>query len=127
MGISVAELSATAIVQDTVATNALETDVRSGPTTLYGIYVDNTANTGLVYLKFFDAVNPTLGTDAPDMVLEIEGSTGGTSAVGDVFIPLNGGTGMAFANGLSFACVTGAAHTDTTAPSATVLVSLVTS
>ena len=126
MGVSIAELTTTAIVQDAVATNVIETDVRSGVTTLYGVYVDNTANTGLVYLKFWDAIGPVIGTTVTDMVLEIEGSTGGTNA-GDVFIPINGGTGMVFANGLSFAVTTAPVHTDTGAPGSTVLVSLVTS
>ena len=126
MAVSIAELTSTTIVSDTDADETSENDVRGGATTLYGIYADNTANTGLVYLKFYDNVNPTVGTTDPDMILEIEGSSGGVNG-GDVFIPINGGTGMAFANGLSFACVTTGGTAGTTEPTSAVKVALVVS
>ena len=67
------ELSDTLVV-DYDANSTGEEDVASGATTLYQVRVDNTANTGTVYLKIADATSVTVGTTHPDITFAARGS-----------------------------------------------------
>lgn len=96
-----------------------ENDVMSGPCRLTHIRVKN-GDAAILYLKLFDNVNPTLGTTAPDFVFMIPSS--GTQASFD--IPVNGGAGIKFNNGLSYAIVTTGGTGGTAGPTAATLLVL---
>lgn len=125
MAFSVSELTTTAIVLIPDADETAEKDVRAGGVTAYGMYVDNSANAAASYVKLYDNADPTVGTDAPEYIFEIEGS-GGLNG-GKVFIPFNGGTGLVFGTALSVACVTAGGTSGVTGPTSTVPMHLVTS
>ena len=127
MAIALSELTNTTLANNTDAVATAETDVRAGPTTLIAVYVTNIVAATVVYLKFYDNADPTIGTTEPDEVYEIEGSAGGNA--GHTRILVNGLTGLAFANALSYAVVTDGGGTAGTTPpggSDNVLVDLVT-
>lgn len=131
MAISILELTNTVIIRNTDANGTVEKDVRAGAMTLYGMYVDNTpTDAAPAYIKFWDHANPTIGTTPPDYVFEIEGNgSGDTKAVnaGDVYMVFNGGTGIPFSVGMSYAVVTTGGTAGTTNPATTVKVDMETS
>jgi hypothetical protein len=68
--------------------------------TVYALSVDNTGNAAEAqYLALYNAVNPTLGTTAPDCLFLIPAAT-------QVFLYLNMPNGIPFPTGLSIACAT---------------------
>ena len=105
------------IVQDTGATNSAVDNTTGGSGTLYMVEVDNSANSNVVYFKLADSTDATAGTTAADIVLRVPASTKMSFA-----FP----TGVAFANGFSHWCVTGAAESNTTSPGSAVVVRYVT-
>lgn len=128
MSIAILELTNTVIIRNTDANGTVEKDVRAGPTTLYGMYVDNTGtDSAPAYIKFWDHANPTIGTTPPDFVFEIEGSGSGDANDvngGNVFMVLNGGSGISFTTGMSYAVVTAGGTAGVTDPVTTVKVDL---
>ena len=120
MSVSVAQLPTYRIVKDTDADGTVERDVCAGPCRLTHIHVTN-PNAGAVYLKLFDKVDPTVGTDAPDEIVECVGS-GTEGGVTDV--PVHPPKGLLFSTALSFACVTAGGTAGTTSPTSNVTVVL---
>ena len=106
------------IVQDTVATNSAVANTTGASGTLYMIEVDNTANSGAVYFKLVDATTATAGTTAASMVFMCP-----ASSKRSIVFP----QGVAFSNGFTHWCVTGAAEASTAAPGSSVVVRYVTS
>lgn len=94
------DLKAT-VVKDADADSTVEKDVMSGPCRVTHIKAVHTG-AAVVYLKLFDDLDPTLGTTAPDFDFKIPASGNGAIEFG---IPINGGAGIPFDNGLSFACI----------------------
>ena len=107
---------AAALVIDTDSDGTGENDVRSGASTVYMIDIDNAANAAVTYSKFYNALAPTIGTTAPDLILPTAASTRAVVA-----FP----SGFAFGTALSFASVTAAGTAGTTNPTSNVTVRIV--
>ena len=73
-------------------TNTMVTDITGGPGTLYSVDVD--AGAGNLYLKFYDATAPVLGTTVPLMGFLIPSGTNFTLSLPE---------GIPFANSTSYA------------------------
>ena len=93
--------------------------VGSGAETLYSVEVDNRNNTAVTYLKLYDDAAPSVGTDAPEVILRVPAST-------RMVHHLNGGVGLVFGTALSMVCVTGGGTAGATAPTNDVRVDLIT-
>lgn len=83
-----------AFVVDPAGDTTLEVNVRGGISTLHQAFVDNSGLASIVYLKFWDHVDPVNGTTDPDFVFLVPASTRVTFGFG----PL----GQNFTQGLSF-------------------------
>ena len=59
------------IVTDTALGAAPDTNVRNGATTVFTVEIDNTLNSGAVWVLFYDNAAPTVGTTSPDYVLRV--------------------------------------------------------
>lgn len=103
----------------TVDTNVGTTvqDAASVSSKIHGVWVDNTANSGGVYVKMFNVASGsvTLGTTAPDNIFYVPGSTA---------MQFSFAVGSVFGTALSYACVTTGGTGGTTAPSSAVKVDL---
>jgi|TARA_R110000824_G_scaffold211098_1_gene397092 hypothetical protein len=94
------------VVQDTDA-GAVSVDNATGASgILYAVEITNPNGGGAVYFKLADATSATVGTDPADIVLVCPAS----QTRNYVFL-----AGIAFSNGFSHWCVTGAAESNTTA------------
>lgn len=104
------------IVEDTSSDNTPETADLSGGT-LYQVFIDNTANSAVSYVKLYEAVKTsvTVGTTAPSFIFPCPAST-----TKQFDFP----TGIAYVTALSFASVTAAGTGGTTSPSSAVVVRL---
>jgi hypothetical protein len=111
----------TRLFTDIVADASPEQDLLAGTGTLYGFEADNSQNTVAVYLKFYDALTVTVGTDAPTWVMMLPAGEVRKGVFG------SRGTGRAFATGVSLCCVTTGGTGGVTAPINPVKVSLATS
>lgn len=91
-----------------------ELDVMAGPCRVTHIRVGNVdSSTALAYLKLYDDPNPTVGTSIPDYVFELPAGK---------IVDLSLGSGIPFANGLSFACVTTGGTAGLASPGASAVV-----
>tara|TARA_R110000824_G_scaffold247414_6_gene436493 strand:+ start:529 stop:897 length:369 start_codon:yes stop_codon:yes gene_type:complete len=77
---------------DTALTNTMVTDITGGAGTLYSVDVD--AGAGNLFLKFYDATAPVLGTTVPLMGFLIPSGTNFTLSLPE---------GIPFANSISYA------------------------
>lgn len=132
MAVSVMDMGDTAIVYDADADEVPENDVRGGPCTVYGAYIDNSVtDASPMFLKLYDDIAPTVGTTDPDEVIPVEGNGTGDAKTlndGDALILLNGSMGVPFTVGLSFAVTDAGGTAGAGGPGAdTVKVTLVTS
>lgn len=118
--ITIAEVDGLVLVKDADANATAEKNVLAGPCRLKHIHVTN-PNAAVAYLKLYDSVNPTVGTDAPEEIYECAGS--GTEG-GVTDLPVNGGAGILFETGLSYAAVTTGGTAGTTGPTSDVTVVL---
>lgn len=98
--------------------------ISNGATTLYGVYIDNSANTGTAYVKLYNDSTANVGVDSPDVILFVPGTTTGAvtgeGAYDDgrywhVFVP-----GVRFATNIGGGAVTTAAVGGVTDPTSTV-------
>lgn len=104
------------VVRDPNLGGTSDSNVGPGAATVYLVNVDNTGNAAQkVYLKLYNATAPTIGTTAPDKVIPIPGGT-----VQKVAFP----EGIAFATGLSMACVTAGGTGGVTSPTNPVIVAI---
>ena len=92
-------------------------NIAGGSYSLYSAFIHN-ADSNPVWLKLYDAVDPTYGTTAPSHIFRIEATSR------EVF---TWPTGLAFSNGLSYAVVTTNSTGGTTHPSSAAALRLVTS
>lgn len=86
------------ITVETTVTKTAQEDVRLGPTTLMHLQADNTVTASTKsYLKLFDSLDVTPGTDKPDLILPVP-AVGTNPATGlmEMF------TNLAFDLGLSY-------------------------
>ena len=105
------------VVSDSDADENGKDNVTGAASTVHLVQIDNTSNSGTrVFFKMYDAANPTIGTDAPDYILPVQGGAKRTFVSPDGFV---------FSTAVSYACVTGAAKSDTTAPSSAVSIVLI--
>jgi hypothetical protein len=109
---------ASKLVQDTAATNSAVDNSTGTSGTLYMVEIDNTGLAAIVYFKLADASSATAGTTAATIVLKCPASVKRSYVFPE---------GIAFSTGFSHWCVTGAAQTNTGAPSSTPTVRYVTS
>ena len=88
-------------------------DATSG--VLHALVLDNTANAAITYVKLWDAASAgvTVGTTAPDWVFKVPASAKRTIVFHD---------GVAYANALVIAAVTGAGTAGVTPPTSAVVV-----
>jgi len=105
------------VVEDASANSTIQYDVTGGgASTLFSVYIDNTNNTGWVYLKFYDATSGvTVGTTANEMQF---------ACPNGVSRQFNMPAGIAFATGMSYAMTTEAGTAGTTSPSSAVPIRL---
>ena len=89
---------------DASADHTPENDIRSGPTKLYSMTIDQTSATDPVYVKFWDSLKPDVSSDEPVMVIAVK--AGKKRA-----FPMVPGTGLSFAVGLSYIVTLTAANT----------------
>ena len=102
--------------QDTVNANAAIV-VKNSAGTMYLIYVDNTANAAVSYLKLYDTSGAVVvGTTVPDWVFKITAL---------IVQPIVFAPGEAFANGLQASTVTTGGTAGNTSPSSSVIVRIV--
>ena len=106
------------IVQDTGATNSAVDNTTGGSGTLYMVEIDNSGYSTAVYFKLADVADATAGTTAATMVLYCPASSKRSYVFPE---------GIAFSNGFSHWCVTGAAEASTAAPATPPTVRYVTS
>ena len=105
------------VVRDTDADSTSEADMNTGAATLYLVSIDNSANASQKnYFKLYDAVAPTIGTTAPDMIIPCPGGSTVTLAILE---------GLSFATGISAACVTTGGTGGITNPTSDVITVLV--
>ena len=90
--------------------------------TLFGLTIDNTANTAATYVKvYFTNAAVTLGTTDPDFVLRVPASKRRDFVLGDgIGIPATGVS-------MNFAAVTAGGTAGTTAPTNSVVADIFTS
>jgi len=105
------------ITIDTDCGNTVIADIGSGAVTVYSIHLNNAANGAKSYIKAFDSLSPTLGTDHPELIIKAY-----DNQVLDVVFP----SGLFFATGFSFACVASAGTAGTTSPTSDVIIRIVT-
>ena len=103
--------------KETSAT-ATKSVIATSSITLFGVEIDNTANSAASYLKGYDNVtgSVTVGTNNPDLILPAAASTKITYMFDQ---------GVAFGTGLVLACVTGAGTAGTSSPASAVIIKLV--
>jgi len=106
------------IVQDTAASNDAVDNTTGASGTLYMVEIDNSSYGTVVYFKLADATSATVGTTAASMVFKCTASVKRSYVFPE---------GIAFSNGFSHWCTTGAAEDNTTAPSTPPTVRYVTS
>jgi hypothetical protein len=94
-----------------VATGQL---VKNAAGSLYGWHLANT-NASAVWVKIYDkATAPTVGTDTPKMTIYLPATSVSTVCCAQ---------GIAFTNGIGIGCTTGLADNNSTAPSASTVIS----
>ena len=96
--------------------------VSAAASTLYQVYVDNSANASAAsYVKLWDTASGsvTVGTTAPDEIIYVAGG----ARVTQTYLTVAAG-GKAFATAITAACVTTAGTTGTTNPTSNVIVSI---
>jgi hypothetical protein len=110
---------ATRFAVDSALGSTVQANLLGAPCTLYLVEIDNTANAGAPsYVKLWNALTATVGTTDPALVLYAPAATRVTYA-----LP----TGVAFAVGLSVACVTSPGTPGTSPPTSSVPVRLLAS
>lgn len=99
---------------DVECNSSVELDILSGAGTLFSVEVDNTNNDKDSFFKVWDQIAVTIGSAEPNLVLKIPPGE-------KLGFPLgSGGKGLAFAVGVSFACVTQGGKAGTKSPESTV-------
>jgi hypothetical protein len=96
--------------------------VKAGSTSLYSIFVDNTANGGAAsYVKLYNLASGsvTVGTTVPDEVIFVPGG----AQIEHLFFTKSA-PGKTFGTALSAACVTVGGTAGTVSPSSSVIVTL---
>jgi len=88
--------------------NIVRKDVMGGACTVYSMEIHNDGTGGTKYVKFFDDVNPTMGTTVPDFMFEVANNFRSI---------LTFPAGITFVNGLSFAATTAATDASNADPS----------
>lgn len=90
--------------------DATAVEIRATSGKLHAFFLDNTSGTETVFFKFWDsATSPTVGTDVPFLQIRVEAAKTAKAALAHA-------AGIALANGLWMAAVTGKASTDNTNP-----------
>jgi hypothetical protein len=120
MGITEQTALAASVWSDILA-NATGELLRTGAITLYGIEIDNTANTSAVYAKVYDkATAAATEADDPTWIFPCPASS-------KLACSINGAAGQALTLGLSVRCVTAAGTAGTNSPTNPVKVKVATS
>ena len=106
----------TEIVEDT-ASDSTPADADASGGTIYQVFIDNSNNSGQVYVKLFEAAKAsvTIGTTPPDFIFPCP-----ASATKQFDFP----TGIAYSTALSFSTVTAGGTGGTTSPTNAVIVRL---
>ena len=92
--------------------------VQASATTIYHIEIDNSANAAQDnYVKFYNTAGAvTVGTTAPDMIIEVRQGVKRSIVIPD---------GLSYETGLAICCVTAGGTAGTTSPGSSVVVKIV--
>ena len=104
----------TSIIEDVEANATKETPDASGGT-LYQVYIDNSDNSGSVFLKIYATAAPTVGTSNPDFIFP---------ASANQIVQYDFPQGVPYVVALSYACVTVGGTAGTVSPTSAVTVRL---
>ena len=97
--------------------NTSQNNITGAAGTLYMVTIDNTANTGIVYLKMVDALTGGANVE-PNWQFKIPASTKISFVMPE---------GSIFSTGLSIWCVQNAITSDNTSPASNVIINVITS
>mgnify|MGYP003152881810 CR=1 FL=1 len=103
----------TDVIEDTSVTSTAQNNVTGAAAVLYGILIDNTANSAASYVKIYNHAGPTVGTTVPDFVFACPASVTRQYTMAG---------GVALGVGISYACVTVGGTAGTSSPGSAVLV-----
>jgi hypothetical protein len=120
MATSVAEFPSFTIAIDAALTESAVESIARGPCRLMAVRINNN-HSEVNYLKFWDLLSPTVGTDAP---VEQYKMPAHNSADKEDNIPINPPNGLLFSTALSMAATLSAGSTTSDTPGGTVGVSL---
>lgn len=91
-----------------------EDNINGGPGTIKNVFIDNSANAAISYVKFYDSASAvTVGTTVPDMILPCNASSRYVYSFKN---------GVFFQNGIGVASVTAAGTAGTTSPTSDVVI-----
>lgn len=91
--------------------NSTAEEIATSSITVFAVELDNSNNTVASYAKFYNvSSSPSVGSDAPDMIIKVPKSTKMTVAIG------NNGEGKVFGTGLFIAGVTTGGTSGSTDP-----------
>ena len=91
--------------------------LKASSATIFLIEIDNSANGAEIeFVKFWNSAGPTVGTTAPEMIIQIPGGAKRSM----IFLD-----GLVFATGLEIAAVTTAGTAGTTSPTSSLIVKVV--
>jgi len=115
--ISLGLISGAKLFQDT-DNESTAVSVQAASTTIYEIEIDNTANAAQDnYVKFYNTAGAvTVGTTAPDMIIEVRQGVKRSIVIPD---------GLVYESGLVIATVTAGGTAGTTSPGSSVIVKVV--
>jgi len=88
--------------------------IYTGARRVYGVVIDNSLNSAISYLKFWDLAAPDMANDAPHMILKADGGTK---------VQYNFDVGVYFTTAIEAVVVTAGGTGGVTAPSGTMTVS----
>ena len=106
------------LFHQSAATSTAAVNLLNGPATLFHLFVDNTANAAITYVKLYNHASPTIGTTDPVEVYKVAASTAEY-----FYIP----SGIVFSTALSVGAVTTGGTAGTTNPSSSVPLFLIAS
>jgi hypothetical protein len=108
----------TFVIDSASVTATPENNVLGTSGTLFGVYIDNTANSAITYLRLYNTASPTVGTTEPNEIYPCPASVARMYTIAE---------GTAYGTAVSFACVREAGKAGATSPASAVKVRLLVS
>jgi len=108
----------TYVIDSASVTATSENNVLGTGGTLFGVYIDNTANSAITYLRLWNDASPTTGTTEPHEIYPCPASVARMFTIA---------LGTQYTSAISFACVREAGKIGATSPASAVKVRLLVS